>query len=107
MLRPLEVRALAGGFENIFRTLQALPGVAGTDELGSRIAVRGGSPDQNLTIMDGIEIHNPYRLIFPSEDLAMVGLASTLQSRHDRAASSSSRARSTCGTAIASRRSSW
>ena len=27
-LRPLEVRRLAGGFENIFRTLQALPGVA-------------------------------------------------------------------------------
>lgn len=76
-VRPLEVRALAGGFENIFRTLQALPGVTGTDELGSRIAVRGGSPDQNLTVMDGIEIHNPYRLIFPSEDLAMVGLAST------------------------------
>ena len=77
VLRPLEVRALAGGFENIFRTLQALPGVAAIDELGSRIAVRGGSPDQNLTIMDGIEIHNPYRLMFPSEDLAMVGLAST------------------------------
>ena len=76
-VRPSEVRALAGGFENIFRTLQALPGIAATDELGSRIAVRGGSPDQNLTVMDGIEIHNPYRLMFPSEDLAMVGLAST------------------------------
>ena len=55
-VRPLEVRALAGGFENIFRTLQSLPGVTGTEELGSRIAVRGGSPDQNLTVMDGIEI---------------------------------------------------
>ena len=76
-VRSLEVRALAGGFENIFRTLQALPGVIGTDELGSRIAVRGGSPDQNLTVMDGIEIHHPYRLVVPSEDLAMVGLAST------------------------------
>ena len=52
----VEVRALAGGFENIFRTLQSLPGVTGTAELGSRIAVRGGSPDQNLTVMDGIEI---------------------------------------------------
>lgn len=76
-VRPLEVSTLAGGFENIFRTLQSLPGVTGTDELGSRIAVRGGSPDQNLTIMDGVEIHNPYRLIFASEDLALIGLAST------------------------------
>ncbi|MEO7889755.1 MAG: TonB-dependent receptor, partial [Vicinamibacterales bacterium] len=76
-IRPHEVRSLAGGVENVFRTLQALPGVTGTDELGSRIAVRGGSPDQNLTIMDGIEIHNPFRLVIPGEDLAMVGLAST------------------------------
>ena len=76
-VRPLEVRTLAGGFENVFRTLQVLPGVIGTDELGSRIAVRGGSPDQNLTIMDGVEIHNPYRLVFASEDLALVGLASS------------------------------
>ncbi len=76
-VRPLEVSSLAGGFENIFRTVQSLPGVTGTDELGSRIAVRGGSPDQNLTVMDGVEIHSPYRLIFASEDLALVGLAST------------------------------
>lgn len=76
-LRPLDVRDFAGGFENVFRTLTALPGVTGTDELGSRIAVRGGAPDQNLTVMDGIEIHNPFRLIVPSEDLALVGLAST------------------------------
>ncbi|MBF8299668.1 MAG: TonB-dependent receptor plug [Acidobacteria bacterium] len=75
--RPLDVRGFAGGFENIFRTLQALPGVTATDELGSRISVRGGSPDQNLTVMDGIEIHNPYRLFVPSDDLGMVGLAST------------------------------
>lgn len=26
----------------------------------------GGSPDQNLTVMDGIEVPNPYRLIVPS-----------------------------------------
>ena len=25
-------------------------------------SVRGGSPDQNLTMMDGVEIHDPYRL---------------------------------------------
>ena len=75
--RPLDVLGFAGGLENIFRTLQALPGVTATEEMGSRISVRGGSPDQNLTVMDGVEIHNPYRLFVPSEDLGMVGLAST------------------------------
>ena len=33
-----------------------------TADFDSRIAVRGGGPDQNLTVMDGVEIHNPYRL---------------------------------------------
>ena len=76
-LRPNDIRNFAGGFENVFRTLTSLPGVTGTDELGGRIAVRGGAPDQNLTVMDGVEIHNPFRLVVPSEDLALVGLAST------------------------------
>jgi hypothetical protein len=61
-VRPSEVIAVAGGGENIFRTLQTLPGVVGTDEFSSRLSVRGGGPDQNLTVMDGVEIHNPYRL---------------------------------------------
>src|SRR6185436_8342626 len=33
-----------------------------TDEFGSKLSIRGGAPDQNLTMMDGVEVHNPYRL---------------------------------------------
>lgn len=61
-VRPTEVLEVAGAFENIFRVLQTLPGVAGTGEFSSRLSVRGGGPDQNVTLMDGIEIHDPYRL---------------------------------------------
>lgn len=61
-VRPAKVLQAAGSADNVFRTLQTLPGVSGVEEFGSRIAVRGGSPDQNLTVMDGVEIHNPYRL---------------------------------------------
>ena len=61
-LRPRQVLSTAGSLDNPFRTLQTLPGVAGTDEFGSKLSVRGGAPDQNLTMMDGVEIHNPYRL---------------------------------------------
>ncbi len=59
---PLEVRSVAGAGENVFRTLHTLPGVSATEDFGSRLSVRGGGPDQNLTMMDGVEIHNPYRL---------------------------------------------
>jgi hypothetical protein len=61
-LHPRQVLSTAGSLDNPFRTLQTLPGVAGTDEFGSKLSVRGGAPDQNLTVMDGVEIHNPYRL---------------------------------------------
>jgi hypothetical protein len=59
---PLAVRSIAGAAENIFRTIQTLPGVNATEDFGSRLSVRGGGPDQNLTVMDGVEIHDPYRL---------------------------------------------
>jgi hypothetical protein len=61
-LAPIAVRSVAGAGENIFRVLQTLPGVSFTNDFESRLAVRGGGPDQNLTLMDGVEIHNPYRL---------------------------------------------
>ncbi|MET0554949.1 MAG: TonB-dependent receptor [Vicinamibacteria bacterium] len=61
-LRPRQVLTVAGAADNVFRVLQTLPGVAATDEFDSRLSVRGGTPDQNLTVMDGVEIHNPYRL---------------------------------------------
>ena len=53
---------IAGAGENIFHVLQTLPGVAAVNDFDSRLSVRGGGPDQNLTMMDGVEIHNPYRL---------------------------------------------
>ncbi len=57
---PRDVTALAGVGDNVFRVLQTFPGVVGTDEFDSRLSVRGGSPNQNLTIMDGVEIHSPF-----------------------------------------------
>ena len=59
---PAEVQSVAGAGENIYKVLQTLPGVAAVSDFNSRLSVRGGGPDQNLTMMDGVEIHNPYRL---------------------------------------------
>ena len=61
-VQPIEVLKTPGALDNIYRTLQTLPGVAAAEEFGSRLVVRGGSPDENLTVMDGVEIHDPYRL---------------------------------------------
>jgi hypothetical protein len=60
-MQPIADAVVQAG-ENIFRVLQTLPGVNATADFDSRLSVRGGGPDQNLTLMDGVEIHDPYRL---------------------------------------------
>ena len=61
-VQPAQVLRTPGALDNVFRTLQTMPGVAATEEFGSRLTVRGGAPDQNLTVMDGVEVHDPFRL---------------------------------------------
>jgi hypothetical protein len=51
-----------GGEVDIFRALQLLPGVKGVSEISSGLYVRGGSPDQNLTLLDGVIVYNPSHL---------------------------------------------
>ena len=46
----------------LFKTLQLLPGVQTANELSSGLYVRGGSPDENLTLVDGMILYNPAHL---------------------------------------------
>ena len=47
---------------DVFRTLQMLPGVQTTSDFSSALYVRGSTPDQNLIMLDGIVVYNPYHL---------------------------------------------
>ena len=47
---------------DVFRTLQMLPGVQTSNDFSSALYVRGSTPDQNLIMLDGITIYNPYHL---------------------------------------------
>ncbi|MBO9729491.1 MAG: TonB-dependent receptor [Chitinophaga sp.] len=46
------------GEVDVMRTLQSMPGVSGGMEGAGGLYVRGGSPDQNLVLMDGTPIFN-------------------------------------------------
>ena len=50
------------GEVDLFRSLQMLPGVTTVSEISNGLYVRGGSPDQTLTLVDGITIYNPAHL---------------------------------------------
>ena len=47
---------------DLFRTIQMLPGVQTINDYSSALYVRGSTPDQNLIMLDGITIYNPYHL---------------------------------------------
>lgn len=51
-----------GGEADIFRALQMLPGVLTSSQISSGLFIRGGSPDQNLVLLDGMTIYNPTHL---------------------------------------------
>lgn len=47
---------------DLFRTIQALPGVLTTSEYSTGLIIRGGNTDQNLIMLDGITVYNPSHL---------------------------------------------
>ena len=52
-----------GGTADIAQYMQVLPGVNSTGDQGGQLYVRGGSMIQNLTLLDGMVVYNPFHSI--------------------------------------------
>jgi len=52
-----------GGESDLFRTLQYLPGILTSSQISSGLFIRGGSPDQNLVLLDNMTVYNPSHLL--------------------------------------------
>jgi len=50
------------GEVSLFKSLEFIPGIKTSSEISSGLYVRGGSPDQNLTLVDGVIVYNPTHL---------------------------------------------
>lgn len=50
----------AHGEKDVYRALQLIPGVIVTSEFKSQLYVRGGNSDQNLVLLDGGIVYNPF-----------------------------------------------
>ncbi len=58
-ISPEQIRVLPSlGEADIFRSLQLLPGVSGTNDATSGLFVRGGTPDENLVLLDGMTVYH-------------------------------------------------
>ncbi len=49
--------------QDLFRSLQMLPGVVSVSDFSSALYIRGGTADQNLVLLDGVTVYNPYHLM--------------------------------------------
>ncbi len=57
---PRLTSSLPGPSASVERLIQTLPGVATASELSAQYSVRGGSYDENLIYVNGIEIYRPF-----------------------------------------------
>jgi hypothetical protein len=73
-LSPEEIRRSPGSAEDIFRVMQSMPGVATAGGKSAQLIVRGGSPDENLTLLDNIEIYNPIHFARSGESMGIISV---------------------------------
>lgn len=52
-----------GGEPDIAQYLQILPGVVFTGDQGGQLYIRGGTPIQNVVLLDGMVVYNPFHSI--------------------------------------------
>jgi len=52
-----------GGSPDFAQYLQVLPGIVSTGDQGGQLYIRGGTPIQNMLLLDGMLIYNPFHSI--------------------------------------------
>jgi hypothetical protein len=64
-LSPKQIQALpsTGGEPDLAQYLSVLPGVVTTGDQGGQLYIRGGAPIQNLILLDGLQVFNPFHSI--------------------------------------------
>ncbi|MFA4923398.1 MAG: carboxypeptidase-like regulatory domain-containing protein, partial [Ignavibacteriaceae bacterium] len=61
-IQNVEVKNFAGFTKDALRSVQLMPGVSSNNEGSPLINVRGGTYDENLVLVNGVEIYSPFHL---------------------------------------------
>ncbi|MEI6815935.1 MAG: TonB-dependent receptor, partial [Bacteroidota bacterium] len=64
-ITPTELKMVpsVGGEPDLAQYLQVIPGIISTGDQGGQLYIRGGTPIQNLVLLDGMTIFNPFHSI--------------------------------------------
>lgn len=80
-INPQDLRRVPtpAGSADLAGYLQAQPGVVATGDRGGQLFIRGGTPSENLVLVDGIQIYQPFHILgffsaFSEEILSKVDL---------------------------------
>jgi hypothetical protein len=65
-ITPQAIQSIPTSRNDVFRALKFLPGIEGVDPISPLYAVRGGDPGENLILLDGVTIYNPYHCVSTS-----------------------------------------
>ncbi|MBK7979528.1 MAG: TonB-dependent receptor [Ignavibacteriae bacterium] len=56
------IREISSGMPDILRSVQSLPGVVVNNEFKADFNVRGGNQDENLVLVNGTQVYEPYHI---------------------------------------------
>ncbi|MCL2436073.1 MAG: TonB-dependent receptor [Lentimicrobiaceae bacterium] len=61
--KDMQMMPSIGGSPDFAQYLQILPGIVSTGDQGGQLYIRGGTPIQNMLLLDGMLIYNPFHSI--------------------------------------------
>jgi len=67
-LESRELRAIPDFTGDVLAAMKSLPGVASNNEMTGGFSAQGGSPEENLILLEGLEINRPLRLRTSSQE---------------------------------------
>jgi outer membrane receptor for ferrienterochelin and colicin len=63
-------------FPDVLWSVQMLPGVSANNEFSAKFNVRGGNPDENLVLVNGTQVYDPYHLKW-AQNYYSIGIMNT------------------------------
>ena len=62
-ITPIDIKRVPSLGTDLGTYLQTMPGVVFTGDQGGQLFIRGGTPSQNLVLMDGAIMYNPFHTL--------------------------------------------
>lgn len=56
------IAQMTSAMPDVLRSIQMLPGVSGDNEMSAKFNVRGGNSDENLVLVNGTQVYEPYHV---------------------------------------------